>query len=229
MFFFAFYFHSPSPALFFSFSFPLFCHFFPLLRLFVCVRISQPAPAPAPSSAFGSFVVVVAVAVAVAIVLTLSLRQVSNVAEWPTPSSSSLPSPAVSGSLLSTTLRTLHSPFSTLSTFRGVYLRWRQSVSSPGVAPVPVPSSPLQPTLFYFATFSVCFALFAASACPPCPLSPHCLPCGSPTSSAHKFYLYIFRYFATFLCCCCCCAYLMKLFIFLVCVCVCGIGSECVW
>lgn len=219
MFFFCFLFSFSLSRSLLSFLFPTFLViFFPLLRLFLCVRISQPAPAP--QSAFGSFVVVVAVAVAVAvtIVLTLSLRQVSNVAEWPTPSSSSLPSPAVSGSLLSTTLRTLHSPFSTLSTFRGVYLRWRQSVSSPGVAPVPVPSSPLQPTLFYFATFSVCFALFAASACPPCPLSPHCLPCGSPTSSAHKFYLYIFRYFATFLCCCC--AYLMKLFIFLVCMCV---------
>lgn len=39
---------------------------------------------------------------------------------------------------------TLHTPLSTLSTFREVYLRWRQSVSSPGVAPcslsLPLPS-----------------------------------------------------------------------------------------
>lgn len=41
-----------------------------------------------PARLGSSFVVVVA------IVLTLSLRQVSNVAEWPTPSSSSPPSPA---------------------------------------------------------------------------------------------------------------------------------------
>lgn len=55
------------------------------------------------------------------------------------------------------------------------------------------PSS--SPALSYFATFSVCFALFAASACPAPPLT--ALPCGSPASSAHKFYLYIFRYFPT--------------------------------
>lgn len=152
------------------------------LHLFVCAHFTA-----CPARLGSSFVVVVA------IVLTLSLRQVSNVAEWPTPSSSSF---TVAGSFLPPI--PLHTPLFTLSTFSGVYLRWRQSVSSPGVAPALVLSlflstspSPTS-TLSYFATFSVCFALFAASV-PPL----NALPCGSLASSAHKFYLYIFRYFPT--------------------------------
>lgn len=152
------------------------------LHLFVCAHFTA-----CPARLGSSFVVVVA------IVLTLSLRQVSNVAEWPTPSSSSF---TVAGSFLPLPHHPLHTLLCPL--FRGVYLRWRQSVSSPGVAPAyvlplslstsPSPTS----TLSYFATFSVCFALFAASA-PPL----NALPCGSLASSAHKFYLYIFRYFPT--------------------------------
>lgn len=72
------------------------------LHLFVCAHFTA-----CPARLGSSFVVVVA------IVLTLSLRQVSNVAEWPTPSSSSF---TVAGSFLPLPY-TLHSSLCPL--FRG--------------------------------------------------------------------------------------------------------------
>lgn len=121
------------------------------LHLFVCAHFTA-----CPARLGSSFVVVVA------IVLTLSLRQVSNVAEWPTPSSSSF---TVAGSFLPLPHHPVHTLLCPL--FRGVYLRWRQSVSSPGVAPALVLSLSLDLTLPHFHTILLCyvFCLFCIICC----------------------------------------------------------------
>lgn len=167
-----------------SFLFPtILVIFFPPLRLFVCVRISQPAPVPQspPSlrllSLSPSPLSLRCPCVKCQTLLSGQRRRHLRCRRRQFPAVFSRPRSAHSA---------LHSPLCPLF---GGFICVGGKVSRRLVSPLfPCPFIPCSAH-----TILLCyvFCLFCIICC-------LCLPCGSPTSSAHKFYLYIFRYFATF-------------------------------